>query len=144
MLELLQQGQLQTNNIFDYLAYTVQISELATEFTWGSVLQYDDAYRRKQAQGNLQWGSQLQHIDRLNLKVREPKQNTGSSHRYNSNKEASTGSEMYCRLYQKLACPWGDRCRYPHVCSAPNCRKSHPLAQHREEKMNQGNSYQRD
>jgi len=35
-----------------------------------------------------------------------------------------------CRLYNRLSCHFGTKCKYQHVCLAPSCRGPHPLALH--------------
>lgn len=146
MCELVREGKLQPAEMLDYSAYTVMISELALNFTWQSVLQYDDAYRERQAQSGFRWGSDPPHLDKL-LRVRDfpqqQQQKQGTRH------QSPDQKDIFCRLFQKDNCPYGHTCKFAHVCAAPNCRKSHPLSQHQEvvSKDNQTvdlNSHRRD
>jgi hypothetical protein len=151
LLELLREGTLQTQQIFDYLAYTVHISELAGVYKWVSVLQYDNAYRQRQAQEGFRWGADVPHLDKIHLRVREkpvevrkqdkwPTKQVPVSN-YAARQGKPDGEQDYCRLYQRDACPYGDSCRYPHVCAAETCRGTHPLSQHG--KPEQGNANRR-
>ncbi|KAK2169991.1 hypothetical protein LSH36_5g09019 [Paralvinella palmiformis] len=56
MMELLTQGRLQRGAIFDYIAYTVKISEMAEGHLWPSVMAFDRSYRQLQAQHGFRWG----------------------------------------------------------------------------------------
>ena len=64
-------GQLKSqSDISDYLAYTVKIAELMETFTWPSVIQYDNEYRKRQFQYGFRWGSGSQHLHSRFLKQR--------------------------------------------------------------------------
>ena len=52
----------------DYMAYTAKIGELASRYTWASVLAYDQEYRRRQAVARFRWGSDSQHLCTVLLK----------------------------------------------------------------------------
>ena len=51
-----------------YMAYTTKIGELASRYTWASVLAYDLEYRRRQAAARFRWGSDSQHLCTVLLK----------------------------------------------------------------------------
>ena len=72
LMELLREGTLKQEGIFDYLAYTVKVSELAGSFIWTSVLHFDRAYRKLQAQHQFRWGSDAPHLHGVHLKPRTP------------------------------------------------------------------------
>ena len=63
MDRLIALDQLKTDkDISDYsIAYTVKIGELIERFTWVSVLQYDNEYRKRQFEYGFRWGSDSQH-----------------------------------------------------------------------------------
>jgi len=120
MMELLREGELQPQSIPDYLAYTAKISDLASVYEWRSVLQYDDLYRRMQAENGFRWGSESPHVDRLCLRFKEKIPTT-------SEKKSS----RLCINFQFSKCTRGQACNYRHVCSAPGCgKKDHGLADH--------------
>lgn len=53
----------------DYMAYTANIGELATKYTWPSVIQYDDDYRVHQFDFKYPCGSDSPHLTAVNLEV---------------------------------------------------------------------------
>jgi hypothetical protein len=144
-VELIRTEALKQSALFDYMAYTVKVSELADTYMWVSILQYDRAYRQLQAQHGFRWGSDSPHLDTLHLRARQYHQFPAKNRQSQSFPRAtpanatdyscqgsrpSSGSINNCRLYQRNACPWGENCRYSHVCSAPGCGQQHPLAMH--------------
>ena len=46
----------------DDMACTAKIGELASRYTWASVLAYEKEYRRRQAAARFRWGSDSQHL----------------------------------------------------------------------------------
>jgi len=131
LMELLQEGQLQKEHIYDYLAYTVKVSELADSYLWTSVLHYDRAYRQLQAQHHFRWGSDSPHLGTLHLRVRQTVGQTRPVGKGSNNPAlGNTGQKPVCRLFNRNQCPFGAACKYKHVCSAPDCKESHPLAFH--------------
>jgi len=48
----------------------------------------------------------------------------------NHSKKTSARPGEVCRRYNRVACPFGDQCKYRHVCLAPKCGQPHPLALH--------------
>ena len=58
------------NDISNYLSYTVKIGELIETFTWVSVLQYDNEYRKLQFEYGFRWGSDSQQLHSRFLKQR--------------------------------------------------------------------------
>ena len=123
MMELLQRKQLDQVSMFDYIAHTIKIAQLADSFTWISVLNYDNAYRELQATTGFRWGSDTTHLTTLHLR---PKNTSATT----SRKEVWNQSRPVCRLYNKALCPYGVSCKYQHFCLAPGCRQPHPQIQH--------------
>ena len=74
LIELLRTGELKECSIYDYISYTVKVSELADTYVWVSVMRFDRAYRQLQAQNGFRWGSDSPHLDALHLRVRQPGQ----------------------------------------------------------------------
>ena len=129
MAELLREGTLNNTSIMDYLAYTAKIADLAEIYQWRSVLDYDDLYRQMQAQNDDRWGTESPHVHRICLRFKEKKATV-------QEKTALDKSTRLCINYQFNKCTRGVACKFRHICSAPSCGKSHPLAEH--DKM-QGN-----
>jgi hypothetical protein len=57
MSYLLQEGKLSRKDIDYYLAFTTKIYDIASKFTWQSILSFDRQYREVQAEFNMQWGT---------------------------------------------------------------------------------------
>ena len=57
-----------SGNLDHGAAYTAKIGELASRYTWASVLAYDQEYRRRQAAARFRWGSDSQHLCTVLLK----------------------------------------------------------------------------
>ncbi len=130
LLEMLTSGSLKQSSMFDYLAYTVKVSELADSYMWSSVLHFDRAYRQLQAQHGFRWGSDSTHLATLHLRpklAKAPQSQRGSASRTDNPR---TTPSPICRLYNRNNCPFGEACKYRHVCSAPGCKGAHPLALH--------------
>ena len=128
MFELHRTGQLVGAALWDYLAYTVKVHDLAATYTWPSLLLYDREYRKAQAREGFRWGSDTPHVDRLYLRYREPV--VGQAGKKGQGAPKTPNKADICRLYQKDNCPFGAECRFRHVCSAPSCNGRHPLARH--------------
>ena len=120
LMELLREGNLSPISIPDYLAYTAKIADLAEVYQWTSVLEYDDLYRKNQAESGFRWGTEAPHVHRVCLRFKEKSSNA-------NNKEKKS---RVCINYQYRKCQRGNSCNYRHICSAPGCGKSHPLAEH--------------
>lgn len=51
--------------------------------------------------------------------------------KWNNHSKKTSGQPCeVCRWYNRVACPFGDQCKYRHVCLAPKCGQPHPLALH--------------
>ena len=146
MFTLIREEKLQQGNLFQYLAYTVKVSEMAQVYTWQSILLYDQAYRKAQARENFKWGSDTPHVDRLHLRFREPKINLkpgSKATKQNLMGKKSTAQDT-CGYFQNNSCPYGDTCKYRHVCRAPGCGGNHPLIEHASALSKQGNAFKQE
>ena len=119
LIDLLRDGLLQHNNLFDYLAYMVKISELTASHAWASVLQFDRAYRQLQAQHGFRWAADTPHLVAVHLQPRG----------LTEVRPPPAAMTPPCVDYiTAIAARLEQACRYRHVCSAPGCQGSHPLA----------------
>ena len=126
MSELMSRGELASDHINTYLTYMLKISELASKYTWQSLLRYDREYRRWQAQYKTTWASDNIHLVEVFLESRP--RNTR-----NANKPPVTSTNKtteVCRLYNAGKCSWGTACRYRHTCSVSGCNAKHPQIEH--------------
>ena len=141
MAELLMNGKLQGDTVLHYLGYTAKIGELATKYTWQSVLLYDKEYREAQAALGFSWGANSPYIHGLCLRPRAEVKTAGQAGHFGHNSTASAPSARkqgpftangieICRLYNLGQCQNGTRCRRAHVCRIPSCEQSHPAFEH--------------
>ena len=119
MAALVQRGQLSGQGVLDYLAYTTKVGEMATRYTWPSVLQYDDQYRSSQASFHFRWGSDCQHLALVALRERPQQQQhgnraPGATSRHHSHAAPSEGEA--CLLWNRGNCSYR-RCKFVHCCS---------------------------
>jgi hypothetical protein len=136
MATLMQRGELAGEGLLDYLAYTAKIGEMATRFTWVSVLQYDDQYRASQAAFKFRWGSDCQHLALVALRERQKQHQPASSaappHLRPPNK--ASGGEA-CKLWNRGQCTY-QHCKFQHVCST--CGKAdHDMRAHNQQQQQQ-------
>jgi hypothetical protein len=119
MATLIQRGQLSSQGVIDYLAYTAKVGEMAARFTWPSVLQYDDQYRSHQAAFLFRWGSDCQHLALVALQERQQhhhyKAAAGSSTARHQGR-AAPGEGEACLLWNRGNCTYR-RCKFAHVCA---------------------------
>ena len=137
MDRLITLDRLKTNDdILDHLSYTVKIGELIETFTWVSVLQYDNEYRKRQFEYGFRWGSDSQHLHSRFLKQRglAASQNRGyqAGARTNTNRRNSTKTGEICNQFNSSSgCSWPD-CRFQHKCNIAGCSLTpvHPQHEH--------------
>jgi hypothetical protein len=122
---LIQTGKLAGSDILDYLAYTTKVGEMATRYTWSSVLAYDDQYRKSQAAYGFRWGSDSQHLAMVALRDRQttPQPPRRGHHvppatlpRQAARVRAPSGREI-CVQWNKGHCRFAPRCQFEHCCS---------------------------
>ena len=68
LTESLRTGALEQSALYDYLAYTIKVGEMADQYNWQSILQYDRAYRIQQATHGFRWGSDSPHLTTVHLR----------------------------------------------------------------------------
>lgn len=140
MATLIHTGKLGTKQeIDDYLAYTVKVSELFEVFDVPSVMLYDNQYRVLQNRNGFRWGRDSEHLHSRFLKSRiacappaRPQQQQ-QRRPFTARAKTADGQEI-CINYQN---PSGCRratCSYAHVCITPGCGESHPQYEHKRQK----------
>jgi hypothetical protein len=137
MATLIQKGELTGQGVLDYVAYTAKIGEMATRFTWTSVLQYDDQYRASQAAFKFRWGSDCQHLALVALRERQKQQqhpaSAGPSLSRSHHKNGGGGEA--CKLWNRGQCTY-QHCKFQHVCST--CGKAdHDVRSHSQQQQQQ-------
>ena len=131
--ELLFSGKLSTLlHVQEYLSYAIKILELATKYTWQSVLQYDDEFRILQHTYGFSWSTDHSHLHEVVLIPRwAAKLHRGSGHSLESPKNPSdfsskglsnivshllNGSEI-CRMFNSRKGCQKSPCKFSHACN---------------------------
>ena len=70
------------------------MGELATRYTWSSVILLDDEYRRQQAAHGFRWGSDTPHMSMLVLREREKQK-----HRHPEDQPIKPQESPVCHMY---------------------------------------------
>lgn len=124
MAKLIETGRLSGRCIVDYLAYTAKLGEMASRYTWSSVLAYDHQYRVSQAAYGFRWGSDSQHLAMVALRERQPTNHQQHADRRQQSRPTRpsqrivgpSGKEV-CMQWNRGHCSFAQRCQYEHCCS---------------------------
>ena len=146
--ELLSSNKLPTSDdLRDYLSYSIKVLELARKYTWESVLKYDDEYRILQHTYGYQWSFDNSHLHEVMLiprwAVSTPgnRKNTyvsvtpssGSASSFNAPGHGSRGQQYQdsappivshtvggqeiCRNFNRMKGCQRSDCKFPHSCN---------------------------
>ena len=149
MHDLVLKGVLKQSDTNAYLEYMQKIGDLASKYTWSSILQYDREYRRWQAQSSCPWGADNIHLAEVHLDVRgkppasqgtprnspQQQKQSASSTKLSRDKAPNKATDI-CRLYNLAKCTFGSNCRYMHKCLVPGCEATHTIMDHKSEPKN--------
>jgi hypothetical protein len=121
MAYLLRSGELTTDMIEYYLAYTTQIYDFVSKYEWNSILQFDYQYRERQAQYGFKWGSVTANMELQLLQQRKARPIEGN-HQYSATskqqnlKQGRHVMTQPCKLFKARNgnCPFGENCKYIH------------------------------
>ena len=119
MNHLLQNGDLPRDHVEYYLAYTMQVFELADIYEWASVLQFDGRYRELQAEHGFVLGDMRLYQQ---MQVLTPKNAYNARPRHNGMKQPKIDEDCKKWLATNGKCPFGTNCRFVHrsLTSAKN------------------------
>ncbi len=131
MAALYDSGDLDHGAAKDYMAYTAKIGELASRYTWASVLAYDQEYRRRQAAARFRWGSDSQHLCTVLLKEKAATPTGIKQRGGQTGRRVGPGGKEVCIQYNHGKCSYGPRCNFEHVCLL--CLQAHPQSDHRQQ-----------
>jgi hypothetical protein len=122
MQQLIKHGVLSGQSVIDYINYTAKIGELATRYSWHSVLGYDEEYRYLQAEYGFRWGTDNVHL--ANTRLRE-KISSDPSNLPSLSKQPVKNS-LPCKFYNNGLCR-NVKCSFAHICST--CKEKHSAKQ---------------
>ena len=155
--ELLSRGRLSTPlAVREYLSYSIKVLELASKYTWPSILKYDDEFRVVQSVYGYAWSQDHYHLHEVILRplptaapsAGAPSQqqrgsngngngNSGSQRPFPSSLFAthtSDGSEICRNFNAARGCTRGDSCHFKHVCNRKSgnrpCEGGHRGCEH--------------
>ena len=134
-VDLMRENELDARGMLDYMSYVVSVCELGETFTFRSLLDYDDAYRRLQAQTSFKWGAESSQakdkclVRRMEKPAATKPGQQGASGRVQPRYSSPTHTPCY-EFNARGSCTRGASCRFTHSCSAPGCGESHPVTQH--------------
>jgi hypothetical protein len=126
MLALIGEQDWSMQEVKDYICHQIKIGELATRYTWTSVIQYDQEYRDKRADELFRFGADSGHLSRVLLRDRD----SASKRPPQANSKARPKeSQSVCLLFNTdKGCHFASRCKFDHVCSV--CLKGHSRLEH--------------
>ena len=129
MDKLLRNGTLGPKGIREYLNYTFIVNELASRFSWESILKYDDEYRQLQAIHGFAWGQQVDHLSKVFLREKEPPIPSVTARGGTAGKPSKANATQACGLYnaEGKTCHY-TYCKFAHACAI--CGKDHPRYEH--------------
>jgi hypothetical protein len=128
-----------------YWAYTLKVFEMFTKFDRVRVLEYDRAYRVKQAASGFLWGTDLPHCNAMTVGAPGMGTSRQSGHgQFNAmgNKKTWRGGDSgsrppICAMYnQPSGCKFGQKCNFLHICKS--CESKHPAFTHASPSNTQG------
>ena len=124
-----------TQEILDYIVYSLKISELAKCYLLPKVMQYDDLCRKMQfATSCCKWGSDSQFISHQRLHRPDPSTPTPTRPPLRKASRPvinqATGKQVCFKFQRREGCRFGSSCRYDDVCIKPQCMGTHPQWQH--------------
>jgi hypothetical protein len=97
------------------------VGELATRFTWASVMIFDDEYRQRQAREKFPWGRDAPHLSTITLRDRHPQQQQqqGKKGQGGANRGAvGPSGKEFCIQFNRGQCSFGATTSM-HVRSVP-------------------------
>ena len=140
MAKLIREGRMSgQEEILSYLQYTMDIGDYAQVCHVGSVMVYDNEYRKKQWSKGRKWGDDDVHLATFYL---QRKQANMQGSRINTNTKAMSNQRMapprtldthgneICRNYNFGAC-YRPQCQFAHSCIVCKAR-GHSKSSHRD------------
>ena len=116
----------------EYLSYSVKILELATKYSWESVLLYDDEYRILQHTYGFSWATDNSHLHEVMLlpkwasALKGQDKLSGSSLPFGSGKTGGSrtttvshlpSGEEICRIFNSRKGCQRPQCKFSHACN---------------------------
>lgn len=106
-------------NVPDYLKYTEMIGEIASRYTWQTILLFDDEYRHRQTKLGFSWGTDASHLGTVMLRDQDHssflpavRQTSGTPFQ-----RPSGNLREVCRKFNRGGCSYGTGCLCDHLCA---------------------------
>ena len=137
LYKLINEGKLHGPSLLDYLSHTTKIYQLVQRFNLPSVLLYDRECRKLQSAMGFRWGTDVQHLHKLDLIPRDKPpsnpappnkkpQNPGSGPRH---RPAKRDIDICRNFNSKKGCTYPG-CKFRHQCILPECNEAHSATVH--------------
>jgi len=148
LYRLLGEGKLGDEGVIDYLSYTTKIYQLTQRYENVSVYFYDREYRKLQANHSFRWGTDIPHLQTMQLTPRAPRNNARPPPNHvrlgQRPGPVTADGRAICKMYNtSRGCSFVD-CKFVHACSVKGCTLTHPAMSHYQgQGQGQGYSYPR-
>ena len=139
LYKLLGEGKLDGQGMVDYLSYTTKMYQLTQRYENVSVYFYDREYRKMQACHKFRWGTDVPHLQTMQLTPRASRNNGRPPPPGKQTLRAgpvTPDGRPICKLYNThRGCGFTDS-KFVHACSYRGCGQTHSSTTH-----SQGQSY---
>ena len=129
--EMILKDKANTAAIMEHVGYLIKVASMGQVFTWKSVLNFDQQYRKSQASSSFPWGADSPFLMQLLLKPKQQfsSENVKSEHgkgfsgnRFNNQRNPQNvtdpaSGKIVCGRYNGRNGCYMNNCRYIHVCA---------------------------
>ena len=126
---LLCDGNLPQVGMIDYMSYTAHILHLTPRYENVSVYFYDREYRKLQAALNFRWGTDIPHLQTMQLTPRAPRNNARRAQNAPGPSCKPTHYSGPVTADGKRGCLYPD-CKFTHTCSYRGCNQAYSAFTH--------------
>ena len=116
-------------NALDYQAHTTKVGVMAANFTWRSVILWDDEYRQKQHIHKFRWGSESAHLNLVRLIPREDQKEQKPKPKGGAKPSDQPSRPSACFNWNKDTPCRFIPCKFKHECAWCGSA-SHPSVRH--------------
>ena len=132
MAKLIEEGELDREQILQYLHYTEKFGDMAQKYTISSLMLFDERFRKDQAEKGTSWAEDNYHATLFHLEKRPVSNASKQGKKGGTQRNAEPGARKKVCLdfNNRSGCNWGSNCKFPHTCAKAGCEGDHPQYQH--------------
>ena len=132
MKKLIEEGELDGEQILQYLHYTEKFGDMAQKHTIPSLMLFDERFRKDQAENGTSWADDNYHATLFHLEKRpvSSANKQGKKGGMQRNAESGARKRVCLDFNNRAGCSWGSECKFPHTCAKVGCEGNHPQYQH--------------